>query len=67
MLDQQGAEWKGKFLAYDGPWESFKEIEGRNFETSMQEALRAAGYKCGPLRQKQFRHNGRRKPFRPID
>jgi hypothetical protein len=40
----QGAEWKGKFLAYDGPWESLKEIEGRNFETSMQEALRAAGY-----------------------
>lgn len=39
-----GAEWKGKFLAYDGPYESLKEIGDRNFEASMQEALKAVGY-----------------------
>ena len=39
-----GVEWKGRFLAYDGPYESLNEIEDRNFETSMQEALNAAGY-----------------------
>ncbi len=39
-----GVEWKEKFLAYDGPYESLKEIGERNFETSMQEALQAAGY-----------------------
>jgi len=39
-----GAEWKGKFLVYDGPYESLNEIGDRNFETSMQEALKAAGY-----------------------
>jgi hypothetical protein len=31
-----GAEWNGRFLAYDGPYESLKEIGDRNFETAMQ-------------------------------
>ncbi len=39
-----GAEWNGKFLAYEGPYESLTRIEDRNYETSMQEALKAAGY-----------------------
>lgn len=39
-----GVEWKGRFLAYDGPYESLKEVGDRNFETSMQEALRVVGY-----------------------
>lgn len=39
-----GVEWKGRFLAYDGPYESLNEIGDRNFETSMQEALKSAGY-----------------------
>jgi TIR domain len=39
-----GADWNGRFLAYDGPYESLKEIGNRNFETSMQQALKAAGY-----------------------
>jgi hypothetical protein len=40
----QGAEWKGRYLAYDGPYESLNERGDRNFETSMQLALQAAGY-----------------------
>ncbi len=39
-----GAEWKGKFLAYEGPYEALPRIEDHNFETSMQGALKAAGY-----------------------
>ena len=39
-----GAAWKGRFLAYDGPYESLNEIGDRNFETSMQETLQTAGY-----------------------
>jgi len=39
-----GAEWKGRFLAYDGPYESLKLNEDRNFEHSMGEALKTAGY-----------------------
>ena len=41
-----GADWKERFLAYDGPpsFESMKEIGERNFETSMQKALESAGY-----------------------
>ena len=37
----RGVEWKGRFLAYDGPYESLKLNEDRNFETSMQLALEA--------------------------
>jgi len=40
-----GVEWNGKFLAYDGPYESMKLIEDRGFDMSMQEALQAGGYK----------------------
>jgi hypothetical protein len=39
-----GAEWDGKFLAYDGPYHALTRIEDTPFETSMQEALKAAGY-----------------------
>jgi hypothetical protein len=41
-----GADWKERFLAYDGPpsYESLKEVGERNFETSMQDALKTAGY-----------------------
>jgi hypothetical protein len=39
-----GADWKGRFLAYDGPYESLKLNEDRNFDSSMGEALKAAGY-----------------------
>jgi len=39
-----GAEWNGKFLAYEGPYESLPKIEDGIFEISMQRALEAAGY-----------------------
>jgi hypothetical protein len=39
-----GTEWNGRFLAYDGPYETLKLIEDRNFESAMGEALMAAGY-----------------------
>lgn len=40
-----GTDWKERFLAYDGPYEGLKEVSDRNFETSMQGALEAAGYR----------------------
>lgn len=49
-----GAEWKGRFLAYDGPYESLKEIGDRNFETSMQEALQAVGYSVALYERNNF-------------
>lgn len=49
-----GAGWKGRFLAYDGPYESLKEIEDRNFETSMQEALQAVGYSIALYEKNNF-------------
>jgi hypothetical protein len=39
-----GAEWDGKFLAYDGPYQSLKTIEDMQFAPSMQDALAKAGY-----------------------
>jgi hypothetical protein len=49
-----GAEWKGRFLAYDGPYESLKLNEDRNFETSMQQALEAAGYRIALYDKNNF-------------
>ncbi|MGA7764372.1 MAG: toll/interleukin-1 receptor domain-containing protein [Candidatus Binataceae bacterium] len=49
-----GAEWKGKFLAYDGPYESLKEIGDRNFETSMKEALQGVGYRITLYEKNNF-------------
>ena len=49
-----GAEWNGKFLAYEGPYESLTRIEDRNYETSMQEALKAAGYNVALYDQNNF-------------
>jgi hypothetical protein len=53
-----GVEWKGRFLAYDGPYESLKEIGDRNFETSMQEALQAIGYRVALYDTNNFAGNG---------
>ncbi len=49
-----GAEWNGKFLAYEGPYEALPRIEDRNFETSMQEALTAAGYNVALYDENNF-------------
>jgi hypothetical protein len=49
-----GAEWKGRFLAYDGPYESLKEIGDRNFETSMKEALQGVGYRITLYEKNNF-------------
>lgn len=49
-----GAEWNGKFLAYDGPYESLTRIEDRNYESSMQEALKAAGYNVALYDENNF-------------
>jgi hypothetical protein len=49
-----GVEWKDRFLAYDGPYESLKEITERNFETSMQEALQAAGFRVALYEKNNF-------------
>ncbi len=49
-----GAGWKGRFLAYDGPYERLKEIGDRNFETSMQEALQAVGYNVALYEKNNF-------------
>jgi hypothetical protein len=49
-----GVEWKGRFLAYDGPYESLNEIGERNFETSMEKALEAAGYKIAVCERPSF-------------
>jgi hypothetical protein len=49
-----GADWKGRFLAYDGPWEGLKEIGDRNFESSMQEALRTSGYSVALYEKSNF-------------
>ena len=40
-----GAAWDGKFLAYDGPYQSLKQIEDEPFVDSMRTALNAAGYR----------------------
>lgn len=50
----RGTEWNEKFLAYDGPYESLKSIEERNFETSMQKALEAAGYRIALYDKNNF-------------
>ena len=50
----QGIEWKGKFLAYEGPYETLPLIEDRTFDTSMQEALQAAGYKIALYDRNNF-------------
>ncbi len=39
-----GAEWKGRFLAYDGPIEGLRLIEDEAVQESMVEALEAQGY-----------------------
>jgi len=39
-----GTDWNGRYLAYDGPYEPLKLNEERDFESSMGEALKAAGY-----------------------
>ena len=49
-----GAEWEGRFLAYDGPYESMKEFGDRNFETSMQEALQAVDYSVALYEKNNF-------------
>lgn len=49
-----GVEWKGRFLAYDGPYESLNEIGERSFETSMQKALEATGYKVALCERPSF-------------
>jgi hypothetical protein len=49
-----GIDWKGRFLAYDGPYEDLREIEDRNFETSMQQALEAAGYSVSLYEKNNF-------------
>jgi hypothetical protein len=53
-----GVEWKGRFLAYDGPYESLKEIGERNLETSMQEALQTAGYSIALYEKNNFASMG---------
>jgi TIR domain len=50
----RGVEWKGKFLAYEGPYETLPLIEDRTFDTSMQEALQAAGYKVALYDRNNF-------------
>lgn len=50
----RGAEWNGKFLAYDGPIEEITRIEDAPFECSMQEALQSAGYKIVMARREQL-------------
>jgi TIR domain len=49
-----GAEWNENFLAYEGPYEALPRIEDRNFETSMQEALKAAGYNVALYDENNF-------------
>ena len=49
-----GADWKGRFLAYDGPWEALKDAGDRNFETSMQEALGTSGYRVALYDRNNF-------------
>lgn len=49
-----GVEWKGKFLAYEGPYETLRLIEDRTFDTSMQEALQAADYKIALYDKNNF-------------
>jgi hypothetical protein len=58
-----GTEWNGKFLAYDGPYESLKLIEDRHFESSMQQALNAAGYNIGLYDRNSFATMGDRSRF----
>jgi hypothetical protein len=50
----RGVEWNGRFLAYDGPYESLKLNEDRNFETSMQQALEATGYRVALYDKNSF-------------
>jgi len=49
-----GAEWKGRFLAYDGPCEGLKQNEDEFFNPSMQKALEAAGYRVALYEQNNF-------------
>ncbi len=49
-----GAEWNGKFLAYEGPHENLKLIEDAVFKASMQQALQAAGYNVTLYDQNHF-------------
>jgi len=50
----RGAEWKGRFLAYDGPCEGLKLNEDAFFNPSMQHALEAAGYRVALYAQNNF-------------
>ncbi|MGO9449853.1 MAG: hypothetical protein ACLQDV_02230 [Candidatus Binataceae bacterium] len=50
----RGVEWNGRFLGYDGPYESLREIGERNFESSMQKALEASGYKIALYEKNHF-------------
>ena len=49
-----GADWKEKFLAYDGPYQSLRQIEDAVFEMSMQEALKGAGYSVALYDENNF-------------
>ena len=59
-----GADWKGKFLAYDGPYQSLPLTQDdAPFEMSMQQTLNAAGYNVALYDENHFGDlgdNGRR-------
>jgi TIR domain-containing protein len=53
-----GAEWKGNFLAYEGPYQSLQLIEDSQFERSMQRVLEEAGYRIALYDQNHFANLG---------
>lgn len=59
----EGVEWKGNFLAYDGPHDGLDSKEDRPFEMSMQDALKAGGYNIALYDRGNFRHVGDRVHF----
>jgi hypothetical protein len=53
-----GADWKGRFLAYEGPYETLPLIEDAIYESSMQAALATAGYRISLYDEANFRNIG---------
>jgi hypothetical protein len=50
----RGVGWNGMFLAYEGPYRTLRLVEDANFETPMQDALNAAGYKVALYDENNF-------------
>ena len=51
------------FLAYDGPYRPLRSVEDANFEMSMQEALKAGGYKVALYDENNFAAMGNASHF----